>query len=560
MPQIPVFTGNQRIDPGSPVPLTSPESSAGNLQGNAVEAFGNAMFAFGNKLDEAGRAAKAQLDKDAVKIAVNDARYAMLEAKAAQNAQGVNINERADGFSAVDNFKTVVTPKLKEIQDKLTDPRLQKMFQAEIGDDFVKDSASVLAGEVDKREKAVPILTQNNINGKAALARKDFSMSERMMLEAAHDIQDNSFMSEADKLKATLNAQKTIADESIAGLLDSAKVGNTKNFFEARRVLRENYAQIYTAEEMRKKEDYIDKEQSQYFTLEHSMYVRQTEVLEKEQKAAISKGVSEYTNALALAKNDQFKFNAIQEKMQRDPRFLQTADGAAALKAIQSNRVFMETADDNYEGSFMTTLLKKRNFSSMIDKVNTDFNGGQVSSDRRDKLLKAVENLQERNQKDPYLMAAVKQYQDEINNYKKAPTLDPISGMYKSENDTYNEKAQSMFISNITAAANRGQLTVGGAEAIKQKVLKDFYGGEAFKTPVRGVNPSDISTAKGAQTTLETLYKDYKLNGKTWNADKKRQVMDQINKISINKKAAEQKEQLKINTPMNNGSNKVFDE
>ena len=80
--QIPVIGGGQRMDPSSPVPVASSDSVAGNLQGNMMESFGNAMFKLGNELDKAGKKAKEETDKLSVQIAINDARFAMLEEQA----------------------------------------------------------------------------------------------------------------------------------------------------------------------------------------------------------------------------------------------------------------------------------------------------------------------------------------------------------------------------------------------------------------------------------------------------------------------------------------------
>lgn len=555
MPQIPVYTGSQRLDPGSPVSAVSAEGSAGALSGRAVEEFGNAVFNLGNKLDEAAKNAKAKIDKESVDIAVNEARYKMLEAKAAQKARGVDMRERADGFDAVDGFKSNVDPQFKLIEESLQDPTLQKMFRAKIGDDFIRESQLVLTDEVEKREKAVPILQQNTLNGRAAIARKDFKQTEKMMLEAATDIYSDPVAPEAAKLNATLQAQKMIAEQSIAGLLDDAKVGKVGNFFTAREVLRDKFAKIFNKDEMVKIEDRIDSEQNQYFTLKHNIYVHTQEVIQKQIKADESKSVTLYTKELAAAGNDQFKFNAIQEKIQRDPTLT-----PEAVTRLAGNRVFMETKDDDYEGKFMTELLKKKNFAQMIDRVNADYFGSKVSSKRRDKLLTATRNMQEYNQKDPFLTSMVSQARDEIDSNKKPPTFDVVSGMYKSENDTYNEQAQTLFMQKITTAAQQGALTPEIVQTVKQSILNTYYGGSVVAKPVIGVSPESLTTSKGIQDTLDQAYKEYKTNGHTWSPDRRKKEQQRIKGLLENKDIVKKKEDLKVNTPFGSSKKKVYDE
>lgn len=555
MPQIPVFGGSQRLNVSSPVPVASAEGTAGNLTGNAAEGFGKALFQLGNMLDEAGRKAKDEADKLTVKIAVNKARFAMLEEKARQEAAGIQAEDRPDGFSGVQRFKENVDPKLAAIAEQLPDEKLKGMFFSEIGDDFVRDSTLVLADEVKKRESALPLLRQDNINGKAALARADFSKVFPLMQEIEADILNDNSIAGEQKPKFILDAKKQIAKESLAGFIDKGNTGQPAGFAQARAALKDNFAQIFKSDEMEKELNAINAAENAFYTRDWQVYTRNQRLAEDSRKKQERDAITEYTSALAVAGNSQFAFNAVQKRIQLDPRL-----SGEAVKRLQDTRSFMETKDDDYEGVFMTELLKKKNFGVMIDKVNADYIGNKVSSDRRDKLLKAVENMQESNRKDPFLMATVNQARDEINNYKKPPAFDPVSGLYKQENDTYNEKAQTIFMQRITAMAQRGNLTPGAVVEMKNGILREYYGGETVKKPVPGVSPENLTTTKGIQNTLDEAYKEYKTKGKTWSPEQRKQKMQQIKGLIENKQDTQRREQLKINPSTNSAPSKVFDE
>lgn len=555
MPQIPVFNGSQRIDPSSPVSIASAEGSAGNIQGNAVEALGKTLYDFGNMLDQAGRKAKDDADKLTVKIAVNKARFAMLEEKAKQEAAGLQATDRPDGFSGVQRFKEGVDSKLASIAEQLSDEKLKGMFFSEIGDDFVRDSTLVLADEVKKREQTLPLLRQDNINGKAALARKDFSKAFGLMQEVEADLWADAGIADADKPKAIISAKKQIAKESLTGFIDKGNSGDVKAFDQARVVLRDGLAQIFNSDEMEKELNAINAAENAFYTRDWQAYTRTQRLSEDIRKKNERDAITEYTAALSVAKNDQFKFNAVQQRIQLDPRLT-----GEAVKRLQDTRSFMETKDDDYEGVFMTELLKKKQFGVMIDKVNADYLAGKVSTDRRDKLLKAAENMMESNRKDPFLIATVNQARDEINNYKKPPAFDPVSGLFRQENDTYNEKAQTIFMQRVTYAAQRGNLTPGLVIELKSAILREYYGGESVRKPVPGVSPENLTTSKGVQNTLDGLYTDFVKNGKSWSPEKKAQVKKQIQGLRENKADVQRREQLKVNPSTNSTPTKVFDE
>lgn len=554
MPQIPISNPSQRIDPASPVAIGSGEGA--RAMGEATSGLGRELFTLGNMLDQAGKKAKEEEDKLSVTRAINAARLEMLKERARQEAAGIQKEDEASGVSGVNRFNEKINPILNTIAGTLDTPKKRDMFYAGIGDDVVRDSSVVLATEVGKREKNLGVMMQENINDKASLARQDYGKTSTSINELELEIMMSNYLPDAQKQILFEKGRKQIAGEALNGFVDAGGNGDQSAWNKARNALTQDFKHIFSNEEMDKQMAAIDAAENGYYTRTWQAQVQMEHNEDRAAKALQNKLTTKYTSAIAAAGNNQFELGIVHRQIELDPTL-----NPEAKKRLTDMRTFMETKDDTYEGNTFTKVLKGEAITKTMESVNTDFLNGKVSADRRDKILKALQNMQEFKQKDPTIMAAVSQFRDEINNYKKPPTWDPVAGMYRQENDTYNEKVQSDFTMRVARLSAEGRLSANNVESAFHATMKNSnYGGRSVKKDVKGVNPEHLTTTKGTQDVIDGLYKDYKINGSTWSPEKKAQVREQLRGLQENKAATQQRDSMKLSPIMQPSKDKVFDE
>lgn len=552
MPQIPIVAGSQRIEPASPVAAIG--TTDARMGGEAAAGFGNAVFEAGNLLDTVARKAKEATDKLSVTAAVNQARLEMLKIKAAQDAEPIFADDTADGVSGINRYNQKLDPVLSGIEAQLGDPKQRQMFQAEISGDRVSYSTQVLAGEVGKRERNVPIMMMDNINKKAALARQDPKQTGLLMDEVEVDILSNPMIADANKVPQILAAKKQIAREGLFNNVDRGNGGTDSAWNDARQQLDTTYNQIFSSEEKEKLLGEINQQQNGFYTREWQNVQRKNATEDRFAKEQVRDRTSVYMAALSTAGNSDFKRAPILRQIELDPDL--DFDPAAKKRLIE-NRTFMETADDTYQVAIMDRTLRTKNFERALNQIQSD-QGVKVSMDRATKLQQALRSMQDTNQKNPYIMKALDQARDELNNYKKPPTFDVVSGMMKQENDTYNEKAQTELMSWAARASIAGNISPGGIDSKLKSLLGTYYGGRSVTKPVQGVSPENLTTSKGIDDTAKQLYIDAKA-GKYNTPAKKKELQQKLQNLKENQDAVKAKENATVRTNSSGGS-KIFDE
>jgi len=443
---------------------------------------------------------------------------------------------------------------LEQLSNQLPDEKQKKMFAAAISDDLVTYSTQVLAGEVGKREKAIPILMQDNLNQRGVIARTDFKKTEQMASEYELDVMQNTMIPDAHKPAEILRGKKQIAKEALAGFIDGGNGGNDRAWNNYRAALVSNFSQLFTAEEKDKLMDEVNQQQYSYYNREYQNVQRKNALDDRRSKETVRDKTAQYMALLSNAGNSDTARSPILRAIEMD------ADldfDPAAKKRLIENRTFMETQDDSYQLQVMDKVLRTKNFTGLLDQIQVDA-GNKVSIDRATKLQQAIRGMQEFNQKNPYIMKALDQARDELNNYKKPPTFDVVSGMMRQENDTYNEKAQTELMNWAARQSAAGTITAGQIEGKLSNLIKQYYGGRTVTTPVSGVTPDKLSTTKGITETAEQLYKDMKA-GKYNTPAKKQELQQKLKGLKSNQDAVKAKEEAAVRV-QNTGSSKIFDE
>ncbi len=544
MPQIPVFGGSQRLEPSSPTAAVGTNDA--RMGGEAVASFGNALFNLGNELDRAGKEAKKQQDRYLLGKIKSDWNVEALKLRAAQEAQGINPDDPADGTGGVTRYDAALGKITDKYLGALPDDNLKNQFLASIADDRLRNNSLVLAGEVKKREENLPILRQDMINSNSSLVRSDFSQMPKAMATVEENIAQDTMIPDKDKPRFILEAKKQIATEALAGFIDQGNSGDSRAWNKARQALVGNFQQIFDAKEMKQQLDSINSAQLGYSNREWTNIQRDELLRTRAQRKLQEQWLGTYTQKLSEAGNDQTKINVILQDVEKNLYL----DGEAKAR-LSKLTIFKDVQDDDYERQVFTELFKKSNFDQMIDRVNSDWSTNQVSSDRAQKIIEKINKLHDYAKHDPLITSLINQGRDEIESYSKGNMGDMSSLMNGQIKDSYNEYAQTYYTGAVINAANKGKLTPGIINGIISSTLQKFK-----YTRLKSGAP--LKTSKEAQDTIQKLMIDYRRGGMS--PSQKKDLRKKLEDLSQDKKSLQRTEEQQIQVPLIPSNTKAFDE
>lgn len=548
---IPIF-GASVIPQATEKQLVSPSADAGVLGATSIAQTGQALEQFGNELDKAGKAAKDVTDKLTVKIAVNNARFAMMDSQASQQGSSIQQGDRPDGFTGVQRFKSDVDPKLKAIGDTLLDPKLQGMYYAEIGDDFIKDSTLVLADEVKKREQTIPILMQDNINGKGAMARADITTMPKMMGEVEHDLIDSKYVTPENLPKAILDAKKAIANQAVAGLVDKGMQGNGAAWDVARNTVKNDLSQILSPKEIDDQMKFIQDQQHTYIADQWDKTSRGHTQTEWQWNDNNRTAKQEIVGQLAAAKGDQAKINAITTAAAQDPRLT----GEDKVNVYRDATTTSQVANDAYEITFRDNLMRTNaNLTSMENELKADTKAGKITFKQSTDMQALIQARRDQRESSPLTMKRIDANVTLIK--AQAAQANPMSldQFYKPELDVNADAAASNYLKEVDAQSSGRNLADPDrvyTQMAPRMGIQDVKG----RTPVLGVSEAEIDSPD-------------KINDKINQIDRKFRTADPQTKKDLLRQRVQLKERQKLTTQVQNvktgssaisGANKAFDD
>lgn len=558
MPQIPVFNGSQRLEPGNPVAAVSTDDA--RATGNQIAALGKEVFGLGNALDAVAKKAKDNEDRLRVTTAVNQARLEMLKEKARQDSMGLQPGDSPDGVDGINRYNEKINPILSDIASSLESPEQRKAFEAGISDDVVTYSTQVLAGEVAKREKTIPILMEDNLRQRGVLARstpdnmtRTLQTTEQMAAEYEMDVMGNSMIQDAAKPKLILDGKKQIAHEALMGFIDAGNKGSPKAWNDYRFALNEKFAQLFTAEEKDKLMTDVNSSEYSFYNREYQNVVRKNALEDRAAKETVKNRTAMYMSMLSQAGNSDTKRAPILRQIEMDAAL--DFDPSSKKRLIE-NRTFMETSDDAYQLNIMDKLLRDKNYTATLDKLQVDA-GARVSIDRATKLQAAIRNLQEHERTNPGLTEAYRKAQEALASYGKPMLMqDPLTGLYKTELDTATKTEQFQFSQWWSNALQKGGVTPGQIEA-----RLNYHIGKMGQVPVRnvpGLPTQNLRSTKDIGDLQEQMYRKFKA-GEINTPQKKKEFKNQLIELQRMKDQTRKKEDAAV-IPKPGTNSKIFDE
>lgn len=478
MAQIPVFQDSQILQPSAPVQIGNVDQTTNE----AVAGFGKALFTFGNTLDQYNK--KAKTEQDRTTVAILKAQYGkdMLLLRAQQAAKGIAADEPADGTGGVNDFNESLT-KVRQKYLKMLPSEMQEKFLAATGEDELENNVKVLAEEVKKREENLPVLRQIFVNEIAEKARSNPGKLVEALSEVEIHIAKDETIPEIDRVAAIVDAKKQISRGFIDGFTQRGYEGQVDQFEQGRKFARENLGLIFSPDELDKEIVKINQAEIGYNNRVYTEDQRNDALRKKDFQAKNQQAMTLYTGLLKNAENNQFKFNEIQKKISVDPRL--TADDK---KAFEANRVFMESSDDQYEGMILSRLFSNKKTDKLSigqanDLVEADYIKGNVSADRRTKMLKYFNDIKDSQRRDPTIERLVSQYYGKIESLSLPKTVFDIdSQMVKGQIDQKNATVKVQFAQALSQLSAEGKYTPANIESVFNKVVGNAYKGDPLAT------------------------------------------------------------------------------
>ena len=330
-----------------------------------------------------------------------------------------------------------------------------------------------------------------------------------------------------------LNKQETISKYSRAlanGVV--ARYINGAKFGEARKFVAGN-AQVFGTD-LEKEMGQIEQAHIQYNNRVWTDYQRENVLIERRFEAERQEALTEYTDILKQAGNDQFKFNLAQEKIQADRRLK-----AEDKKNLATMRAFMETQDDQQEADIFSAINQgKLNILSATKKVETLYIDGQLSVDRKAKILRALENVRDFQRRDPTVERLVSEYFKRFDDYAAPRSVFDIqSKLYKGVQDQQVSLMRTQFANRLADLAAQGRYTPGNIEAVYKEVLRRNNVNDPLMTAgARGrqgglprlVNPTALEDAKSIQKELMGLSKQFAREKGKMTPQQKKEMQDAV--------------------------------
>ena len=557
MPQIPLFNSTQRLEPGSPVAATSPESTAGNLAGAATQAFGNAMFNFGNLLDEAGRKSKNESDTYEAKILANNFKIAQVQARATIQAEAVNLKDDATGYDSVKRYQQLVNDPLEKLSASASSEPVRKMFLSQIGDDIARDSSVILADTVAKREKALPLMRQENLNGLASLGRSSYQVAQISAGQWEADILADTSMAPADKAAAIANGKKAIGKEAILGIIDNVSsmagkpgaMANGQKFDEAEARLQKDWALVFTAEEKDKLAGEIRTARNAYYSTNLSILNQSEAMNKREREEANQKSQVYYYQQLANAGADQAKRNILITQVLADP----TLD-SEAKKALSTTApiAFAEAANDNYQVAFQNKLYSgKFTTQKLLTEVNNAVSTGKIDNNRALQLQKQIHEKADRDEKNPNLVKQISSARDNIKAQFGISPLVVDDLLYKEVKGKQAAAALYAFDRKITAHYKNNTVN----DFTITESMQDIFLRNNFPVlkPVRGAELPAYNDINAVDKAIKAAAEEYKRDGKNWSPAKEKEKTKRLLDLKSNRDQILMRDQNKLKTGPSSG-------
>lgn len=503
MAQIPIYPAAKINEVGNPVPIVSPENTAGVIMGVAVENMGKALFGLSKVLAHEHGQVEKERERLEATTAMGIARQKMVGRKAQSFEQGFQPGDKTDGTSGVNRFKEVVNADLDDIADGLSSDRTRNIFRSLITDDLAREEQVVWANELHKKELTIKPLIEKALNARAAVVRLDSSTMVQQMAEVKSDVANSEYISEADKGPTYIEQQKVLAREAISGLLDKNQFDSARDLLIGK-VDKLGAATVRQAldQEARDKEMVrIRQAEEHYYTKAQQKDEFTRRALERKTKAEEDAAVVSAVDKIAAAGNDSFAREKAVLEVMGNPKI------QGPMKDRLANMdTFMKYEDDAYTARFYTAIGRTKSdnqIEAMKSVLRADLDAGGLSLPKYTELLKAAD-AHKATKKDPSLSSYQSALEKELMSMGGKPSvfIDPTSGLQGQEYNLRSLQMNSEFNKQWSRhIQGGGSNTADAMDAVAAGVARQMLGRKRLVIPP-GFSPGDVQTPEDTKKTL----------------------------------------------------------
>lgn len=530
MPQIPVFTPNQRIDASTPVAAIN--TTDARMMGEATAGLGSAMERLGTILDRTAKRAAAQEDEYLITQAVNETRIAMMAASEKQKQMGIQPEDDPTGISGVNRFRESTKEYTDQVSARLPE-RLRSQYQATMSGHEVGYSAQVLANEVAKREANVMMLRQDNVNKQATIVRGDLTQLDSSLAQVSAAIAGDTMMAAADKPKFDKSSSQDLIKAAAQGLMQQRKFGEATKLVQSPK-----YAAHFTPEELAKEVDKIQTEEAQFYNTAYNRESQDHARRERAEKSERDKKIDRYIS-WRMTQGDSLS------DISNDIQFNQ--DMPTALKNAQLENLSLRQIDaEAFENNVMTRYA---NGEDVLDSVRSAEDRGSIPLESGKNIrdtVKAIDGVKA----DPLLRQALDDGQKTLESFKEPRLFDPVTNTYKEADQTVVERTRAMLYMEVSKLARQGKATPEAIKNATHMVMRNQFTSQSTVVPVSGIPRESLDTSKGVQAEINKLRANYKA-GVYKTPEQQEALKQQLRGLIINSHRASLREELAKNPTQN---------
>lgn len=529
MPKIPVYTPNQRIDASTPVAAVN--TTDARMMGEATAGLGAVMARLGDTLDNTSKRAAAQEDAYTIKIAASEYQLGLNLARAQQKTMAIDPEDEASGVTGVERFKQNTQKMRDDIVAKLP-ARLRTGFLAVASEDFTSTATGVLADEVDKREKSVMVLRQENINNQAEIARKDPTQAGLVLARIERDIQEDALIPAAQKPAEILKAKQQAAKAAMQGLQLSGK------WEQAEKALTEQFSGLFSADEMEKQRDTLINNRTGYFNDAWNKESRSYTRKNQKQKEDLDNAT-----AMLLAKLESGGTQQPFDEVDMQLDFMNIPSGLK--NDIKERRLVNKYKDTPTQGQLSQKFFADPD--GAIEGARSSM-GSSLSLSGGTKALQSFKVLKKAQDQDPAFKKSMDAQKKLIESFQEPRKRNINTGVMEEADATETNEVLFSFMTKAAELVQSGKGTPSAVEDLAYETIRANYSGKIVPTAVPGVSMETLQSSKSIQEKLQEFAARYK--NKEFNTPEKEvEAKQAIAGLTENMHKARMREELAKRSP-----------
>lgn len=554
MPQIPVFSGRQILEPGNPTAPIAEGETAGAVMGRAQQQFGVAMFELGNELDRAARRAKEQMDKNKGWAILYAAKDEAEKERLRKESQPANPADPNDGVKRITDYKQHVDDFTNNLLDQSgADKKLRAWVWGELQSYRNERGTMVAADHVKKMEEVGMALARENVNVVFAQARTGIMAPDEAVVQIQKIYQDSAYVQDSEKVQKASESVAILGKEIVAGYTDKIWLAEDDASAQAireqgKQAIVQQISGFFKPEDMSAEMKKID---DAYFAHHDWNWKMDRESRTKYEEAITDKDRSSKASLLGkldAAGTDQAKINAVMAAAYQEVK-QGTLQSSSLELILQQAKSFPKVQASDVSAQFEKALLTKysNSPSAAIKYVDGLIKKKMIDNATAEDFYGRIGKLKDAIKQNPQFMAQVTAEANALEAEVRA-SRDGVSNSadpdYKEETDAMAKRASADFMKKIFQTGAQYSPTAiqqVGAQTRKEK------GNNLTYTRVEGMAERDMDDTGKVQAAINDAKAKLSIEK---DPTKRRAYVDTIKRLQANKAISTMRGNNKLGTPV----------